>query len=184
MDCPECDGTGQVETLEPGAYGGRRYKLERGWKRTWLLHQLARAEASNHGLARALKVDHRAVDRFAIRHKDEIESIRKRMEDEFQTLWIASKVARLAEYQQDVEDITGIIDAAFDPPESGPLDPTADQEKTQNLEALPQWLRVKHAALRAAAEELGQIPNKINMTVGGGQVITYRVEGVDLEQLR
>ena len=44
------------------------------------------------------------------------------------------------------------------------------------------WLRTKLSILRGAAEELGQIPNKVTMQVGGS-IVTYKIDGVDLDQI-
>jgi hypothetical protein len=133
-----------------------------------------------------------SVTDFRRRHQPEIEEAVQKIEDEFVGLWVASKAARLAEYQQDVEDANEIISEEMGsrstPREQNPLDPGANDEDDPPLSSAPIWVRLKGAALRAVAEELGQIPNRVRMDLGG-TVVTYRIEGepgqaeVDLDQL-
>lgn len=175
ITCEECNGTGTIEEPELEPYRGHRYKLSRGWRKTWLMHKIARSETSHSALARALGVSHQAVMMFARRHAEEIAEIRTRLEDEFVTLWIADKINRLAEIQQDVEDVNTVIGSVFDPKD-------ADAALAECAD-IPQWIRLKHAALRAVAEELGQIPNKSSVQVEGEQKLTYNIVGVDMSKV-
>lgn len=167
MDCPECEGSGKVENVVVAPWKGHRNKI-RGWRKTWLLNKLAMSDSSGNALATALGVHHTTVYNFAKKYEDEIQRIRDHMEEEFVTLWITEKVHRLAEYQQDVEDANDVITEGL---------------SRSDREYLPQWIRIKHQALRAVADETGQIPNKISMNVEGDRKITYVLEGVDIDKL-
>jgi hypothetical protein len=186
-DCDECGGTGRVSDPQAAPYGGQRYKLERGWRKRWLILQLASAEASGATLAHALGVNHSSVYTFARRHAGEIADVRADLEREFVALWIADKRNRLAEYQQDVEDVNDVVGRAMEPAQPKELDPLDPGDLAAREEAfggsdIPNWLRVKHAALKAAAEELGQIPNRVQMDLTG-TVLTYELVGADLDDV-
>lgn len=135
----------------------RVYPLERPWNRRRLIHELARGERTVTELAEAYGVTHGAVSQFRDRHTTEIVEVRQNLEDEFAGMWIASKRERLAVYQEDAEKL-------------------AESED-------PELIRIKHNILKAVAEELGQLPSKMSISVGA-KTITYVVDGVDMEQLR
>jgi hypothetical protein len=82
--------------LPPGL--DHRYRLEHGWHRQRLIHELARQERSHTALAKDYGVTQSAVSQFAQRHADEIQAIRTDIEAEFSHLWVADK-RRIAEYQ-------------------------------------------------------------------------------------
>lgn len=131
-----------------------RGKLERGWAQARLIRDLATQEKTQVQLAAEYGVTQSSVSEFASRHADDIAGVRSRIEDEWAALWAADKFNRVAELQSDIEG----------------LDSTADEK----------LLRVKHAALRQIAEELGQL--KTHVEVGGK--VTYVIEGIDPEVLR
>jgi hypothetical protein len=102
------------------------------------------------------------VDEVERRYSRAIEQLRIHMQAQFGHLWIAQQEARLHMYQQDIDDINDDLRAS------------ADSEEKARL------MRVKHTALRQAAEELGQLPGRIAVHVESAQV-TYRLEGIDIE---
>lgn len=127
-----------------------------------LLHELARGEKQRIQLAEEYGVVPSAITNFAHRHAAELEQIRRDLDNEFAGLWIAQKAARLAEYEQDVNRINDTLD---------------DEERPDtNL------MRTKQAALRQVAEELGQIPSKVNLSVEP-VTVRYEVVGVETEEL-
>jgi hypothetical protein len=129
-------------------------KLEAGWAKTRLIRDLATGEKTQVQLAAEYGVVQSSISEFADRHRDEITGLRARVEDEWAALWAADKFNRVAEIQSDIEDIG-----------------RSDDEKL---------LRVKHAALRQIAEELGQLKTQVEV---GGKV-TYVIEGIDPSVLR
>jgi predicted transcriptional regulator len=133
---------------------GQPGQLERGWRRAALIRDLATGEKTQVQLGQEYGVTQGAVSQFADRHRDEITAVRTSIDDEWAALWVAQKFNRIAEMQSDIEAIEG----------------TADEK----------LLRVKHAALRQIAEELGQL--KTHVEVGGK--VTYVIEGIDPEVLR
>jgi len=139
-----------------------RYTLEKqAWLRRDLIRDLAEGKLTQVELAEKYGVVQSSVSEFKSRHKEEIEAVRNNLEDEFAGIWIANKERRLAELSSDVEHINES--------ELGKRD--------------PQWAKVKQSALKQAAEELGQIPNRISVQVGDVHV-RYEVAGVNLDDLK
>lgn len=136
----------------------REYPLERPWNRRRLIHELARGERTQVALAEAYGVVQSAISAFQSRHLTEIQEVRADLENEFAGMWIASKRERIAVYQEDAEKLAEVEDD-------------------------PEALRIKHNILKAVAEELGQLPSKMNISVGA-KTITYVIDGVDMEALR
>lgn len=134
-----------------------RGDLERGWAKTRLIRELAAGGKTQSELAVEYGVVQSAVAAFSARHADEITALKTRIEDEWAALWAADKFNRVAELQADIESIK--VDGTFD---------------------VDKLLRVKHAALRQIAEELGQL--KTTVEVGGK--VTYVIEGIDASVLR
>lgn len=131
-----------------------RGNVERGWQRASLIRDLATEEQTQVQLAAKYGVGQPTVSEFASRHRDEIAGVRARIEDKWAALWAADKFNRVAELQADVEDI--------------------GEDADEKL------LRVKHAALRQIAEELGQLKQVVE--VGG--TVTYTITGLNPDVLR
>lgn len=135
-----------------------RGKLEQAWIRRQLILELAVDNETRSALADKYDVDQSAISHFATRHRAEIDDRRGKLDDEFFGLWIADKVNRVAEYQDDVERINTALDAETD----------------------ASLLKAKLAVMRQVAEELGQLKTSVELT---GK-LTYVVEGVDLSRLQ
>ncbi|MGW5467698.1 hypothetical protein [Streptomyces chartreusis] len=127
-------------------------KLERPGIRRKLIHELARAEKTQQQLADEYGVVKSSITEFKQRHTDRITEVAQALEDEFAGLWIAQKVDRLDQLQDLYE---------------------GDDD--------PDRVRLRKELLRAAAEELGQIPQRT--TIVQAQPLEVRLVGVDTEQL-
>lgn len=141
-----------------------RYPLERGNVRWKLIHELARGEKPQTVLAEEYGVVQSAISQFRDRHLTEINEVRADIENEFAGLWIADKKRRVAEYQAEIELIEEV--------RGGTVRNMRDVELS----------KLKAAVLRAVADELGQIPARMNVSVN--HKVTYVIEGVDMENLR
>jgi hypothetical protein len=152
---------------EAGTNGPHTSPLERAQVRIPLIQMLAVGTTSQVELAARYGVTQGAISKFGTRHAAEIQSVREGVEMKVVALglWIADKVTRVGVLQDDAERIDSWLDLIT---EDGPAAPDA---------AL---LRVKHAALRAVAEELGQLTQKIDATT----TVRYELVGVDPEELR
>jgi hypothetical protein len=122
-----------------------------------LCRELAVGEVKRAALARKYGVSGPAISQFAKRHKWRIDEIRRRMNDEFVTTWIADKTRRIEAMQAD-----------FEVSSDGPFAGHYEQ------------IRTRTEILRKVAEELGQIPNKSNITIGG--TVRHELVGVDVDQ--
>ena len=141
-----------------------RYPLSRGWAKAKLIRELAQMEKTQVTLAEEYGVAQSSISEFAQRNATEISAARADIENQFASAWIADKMARIAEYQAEVEDINAA--------RSNGIHKILDVE----------MIKAKMTILRAVADELGQIPTKVNVSVT--QRVTHIVEGVDLENLR
>lgn len=128
-----------------------------GYRIQELCRELAADEVKRADLARKYGVSRSAITSFARRHRGRIEEIRAHLDDEFAATWIASKLRRIEALQADYEA-------------------SAEGYYTGHYE----HIKARTAILRAVAEELGQIPNKSNVTIGG--TVRHELVGVDVEQ--
>lgn len=132
--------------------------LTRGWRKVFVMRELAKGERTQGDIAREFGVSSAAVTQFAQAHGPEIDEIRASLASEWAGLWVADKNKRLAEYQSDIDKITqDLIDTPDD-----------------------KLLALKVKILRQVAEETGQLKNQVE--VGG--TITYVVRGVDPDDLQ
>lgn len=138
----------------------RPRRLERGWVKHKLMRELATNQKDTRTLGEEYGVSATAISKFRRRHQAEIDEIASDLENQFAALWIAGKAARIAEYQADVDMLSDVIQEV----------PT------------PDLVKIKHAAMRAVAEELGQLPSRNNIQVNNAPV-TYTVSGADMSRL-
>lgn len=119
-------------------------------------------------LGRRYGVTTQSVCEFRDRHKERIEEVRTHLDDAYAGIEFASKGARVAELSKDAADIAALL---------GDPD-TAARAGVQYAE----MARVKQGALRAIAEELGQLPSRMQVQVGGSLDVT--IGGVELGDLK
>lgn len=132
-----------------------RRKL-RGYVAYDLVQDLAFGNLTHAQLGEKYGVSRPAITAFKARHAERIAEVVANKDDAFAGLWIAKKERRIAEYLRDVEEVNDL-----DTPDA-------------------QLKRVKHNALRAVAEELGQLKTNVEVE----SKVHYTVEGVDLDKLR
>jgi predicted transcriptional regulator len=159
-DAPaEVDGLDAPKERKP-------FQALRGQRKDQLIRLLATKEHPQTVLAEMFGITQSGVSYFARRHREAIDAVAAKLDDEFAGLWIATKRARIAEYQQLVEDIEKLLD---------------DSETRANVN-YAEVARTKLAALKQASEELGQLPGRVTVQHSGG--LDIRVNGVDVESLR
>jgi hypothetical protein len=133
-----------------------------------LIRDLAKGEHRDAELARRHGVSRPAILEFKRRHAEAIEHQRAHLEDVFASIEFADKGARVAELSNDAADIAAILG---DPE-------TAAKAGVQYAE----MVRAKQSALRAIAVELGQLPSRMQVLVGGS--LDVQVNGVDVGALK
>jgi len=134
--------------------------LERGWRKAQLIRELARGELSQTRLGEIHGVSQASISRFATRYSGDIEMVRyhlaERLQEGAEHLWVANKQNRLAEYQS-----------------------TAERMAEVNT---PRSHEIKLAALKAVAEELGDLPARTQVNVSQ-QTVSYEIVGIPYEDI-
>ncbi|WP_432129595.1 hypothetical protein [Streptomyces tendae] len=133
--------------------------LERaGWKKNQLIRQLALGELTQARLGEMYGVSQASISRFGTRHRADIEMVRaqlaERAQEGMEHLWAANKVNRVAEYQA-----------------------TAERMNDVNT---PRAHEIKITALKAVADELGELPARTQVSIEQSTV-TYEIVGMDPE---
>lgn len=149
-----------------------RGALERGHVKLKLIRELATGEHTQSDLAARYGVDQSAISLFRSRHAERIADVAARLDDEFAGLWVAEKAARIATYQEQIEHVADLLTT---PPEE-------DERGAGVNVSTAELMRTQAAALRAIADELGQIPARVQVQHSGS--LDVRLNGVDLEALR
>lgn len=152
-----------------GTENSARYPLLRGHTRWQVIRDLA-AGMSLSDTAEKYGVHRDSIINFKRAHLPDIEELRKSVANEANGLWIASQFNRLSEYQQAFEDVDNAVAQILE--FGGQLGP---QEMA--------FIKEKRGILRQAAEELGQLPPRNNVTVNGASV-SYEFTGVNPEDLK
>jgi phage portal protein BeeE len=116
---------------------------------------LAAGDMTQTAIAKKYGVTDHAIGAFKKRYADLIDQIRADLDNAFAGVWIAQKEQRILEYMDMAE-------------ESDDVNLDADWNERR---------RVKAAALRAVADELGQIPNRSTVTVD--QTVRFEVSGAE-----
>lgn len=154
----ETEAEAEAETAK---YAVMNRSVERGIPRRCiplLIRELAAGEMKRTELARKYGVVRATITEFAKRHAAEIDEAKDRLGDEFAAAWIADKAQRIGAYQADYEMALN--------------DPRASHHD---------WVRARTAILLAVAEELGQMPPKMQVSV---MPVVHIIEGVDVERLK
>jgi hypothetical protein len=133
-----------------------------------LIRDLAKGEHRDAELARRYGVDRSAILLFKRRHSDAIAHQRAHLDDVFASIEFADKGARVAELSQDAATIAEVL---------------ADPETAARAGVgYAEMVRAKQSALRAIAEELGQLPSRMQVQVAGS--LDVQVNGVDVGALK
>lgn len=148
-------GGAELEVAEK-ATPARRGHLTRGWVKQKLIKELALGVKMQSVLAEEYGVSKNSISLFKKRYAMEIEEAKKDLANEYAGNWIADKRNRLAE-----------LEAAATKMAKG---------------SSPRDAEVLVGILRAASEELGQLPARTQINVSTENV-TYQIVGVDPEDI-
>lgn len=161
---------------------GRAYaKLRPPWIHIQLVRLLAEGNLTHAKLAKRYDVHTSAITAFKARNLAQIEEIKADLENQFAGLWIADKKQRVASLQRDAERCELLIETLDEWSPCDCQDPECGA-KIYNGATLPKLLKAKREALHAAAEELGQLPNRMTVQLTGQQQVRHEIVGVDLDR--
>ena len=155
--------------------------LERGHVRLAIIRALA-AGATQGEMARKYEVSAQAMSLFVRRHADAIDAQRSKLDDEFAALWVASKANRLAEYQAQIDYVAAVLEDDEDDPDQPAEDGARAPRKAGVNVSTAELLRTAQTALKAVADELGQIPARMQVEHSGRVEVV--LNGVDTAALR
>lgn len=137
----------------------------RGAVKWGIIRDLAEGKSQS-SIARMYGVSQALISKFNTEHADEIGEVRGKLEDAYEGLWIADKKRRVAEYQAVAEEMRDLESESV------------AMGKVTVVEAR----RAQMAALRSVADELGAIPQRVQVE-GGTNPVRHILEGVDPEAL-
>lgn len=130
--------------------------LERGWVKHRLIRDFALGERTGRQLAEQYGVSTTSISAFKKRYAFEIETVRNELADEYAGLWVAQKLDRLRQYQEAAEKMASGM--------------------------TPRSAEVLVNILKAAAEELGQLPARTQVNVSS-QTTVYEIVGVSVDDI-
>jgi hypothetical protein len=147
-----------------------------GLRKREIIRLLAAGEITRSEIARRYDVSPAAITQFAQRNEQEIAEVKADMDSEFAGILIARKEARLSAYQEIYEQATTPM-------------PVHDVRtgKVMEIDGQP-LMEVKGdlaaKVLKQAAEEMGQLPTRLQVAGGLDIVTNYKIEGVDPEAMK
>ena len=149
-----------------------------GLRRQQLIRALALEDVKQSALAARFDVTEGAITQFKHRYAKEISELRADAENELTQIAIANKANRLRALEE-------IHDVAMQPTpkvagKDGDL--VLDPETGEHVYEVDG--RTALAALKQAAEEMGQLPTRLKVEGEVGVTTTYRIEGVSPDDLR
>jgi hypothetical protein len=136
--------------------------------RVKLIRDLAKGEHRDAELGRRYGVDRSAILLFKRRHSARIDEVRRNMDDLFAGIELADKVARVALLNDRVLEAAELLSDADSSLKAGVA--RAEME------------RIIQSGARAIAEELGQLPSRMQVQVGGS--LDVQVNGIDVSSLQ
>jgi predicted transcriptional regulator len=128
------------------------------WMRIELAHHLATKDITRTRMAKLYGVTTGYITQWAKLNARMIDEIRDDLDNQYASLWIASKMRRIEALQADYEE-------------------TLDHKNAGHFE----WVRARKEIARAVAEELGDLPMRQQQVAVGG-VVRFELVGVDMDE--
>lgn len=151
-----------------------------GIKRLQVMREIAVGEMTQTALAAKYGVSQSAVSQFSSRYADEIADIRADMANEFAGILIAQKANRLALYQELAEiALTPTPKLATNGKTVTVLNADGEPETVMEVD-----VRAAAQVAKQAAEEMGQLPTRLQVQGGLDVTTKYTVTGINPEDLK
>jgi uncharacterized protein YjcR len=147
-----------------------------GLRHRQVVRDLALGNFSQDELAEKYGVSQSAISQFKSRHAVEIAAVAADADDAYAGILIADKQARIAAYQE-------IHDKAMEPT------PKVDNKGGQVIDPVTGAAvyefdgRAAMQALKSVAEEMGQLPTRLQVSGELSTTTTYKIDGVSHEDL-
>lgn len=155
--------------------------------------QMIRASAEGvetRELAKRFNSSVSAVNAFRRDFAEEIERVRADLDNELAGLWSAEKRQRIASYEQNVADCELLIVRELAKGEGSEIERENRDGTLERVivggadpDVIAKMTKAKDRALRAIAEELGQLPSRVRINVTGERTEMHIGGDVDLDQL-
>src|ERR1044071_2845665 len=166
-----------------GATKRDRSKLG-GLKRNGLIRALALENVTQKELAERYGVTQQSISEFKLREAEAIAAVRAEADNEFAGILIAQKAERLRALEE-------LFEVARTPtPKVAPngklIREEIEDETGRVVEVIVQEVDVRAAAqvLKQAAEGMGQLPTRLQVSGDMNTTTTYRIEGFSAEDLQ
>jgi len=155
-----------------------------GLKRNGLIRALALEDVTQASLAVRYGVTEGAITQFKQREAEAINALRADADNEFAGILIAQKAERLRALEE-------LFEVARTPtPKVAPngriIRETVEDDTGETTEVIVHEVDVRAAAqvLKQAAEEMGQLPTRLQVSGDMNTTTTYRIEGFSAEDLQ
>ena len=169
-------GNGRQGGAQPSPAGARpRSRIYRGHERRRLIMDLAMGEAAHREIARREQISLADLQDFAREHEREIAEAQQvllgKLAEEAAGLWVSNKANRIAEYQDEIEEIRDYLAELRD---NGIMWSRAHRD----------MVRAYLDLFRQVADELGAYPQRQSAPARQGQTVHYVIETGDTKALQ
>lgn len=147
-----------------------------GLKRAQIIRELALGDMSQSQMAEKYEVTQQSISEFKQRNAEAIAAVRANAEDEFAGLLIAKKLNRVAAYEDLLAEALRPV-PKLDNKGHQVLDPVSGQP------VLEVDTRAAAMMLKSVAEEMGQLASRVQLSGDMTTTTTYKIAGVDPEDL-
>ncbi len=141
----------------------QRFKLSHPAVKLKLIRELALSGKTQRQLAEEYGVVESSMTEFKHRHAEAINDVRENASDEFAGLWIAKKQNRIQAYMDQVDFLAQRVEDGTEDPEAA--------------------FKVAQSALKAVAEEMGQLTARVAVAGDVGARVTHELVGVNVEEV-
>ncbi len=149
-------------------------RLERSTRlRNECIEMLAAGERTQAEIGRHFGVAQSVVSKFKTKHLDIIQQLQRGEIERMQLLWVSDKARRVASYQTEIEHLDELIEDMRD-------ERIVDEYGTPvDSDSLVKLYKRRDSALRAVAEELGELPARIIISSNKGAKLEIEGVGAD-----